>query len=59
LVGSPATLPPGADGPGGTAVTSNFYTLRDNLLAEFAATYEQHLVDGVAVLEIADVADLG
>ena len=38
LVGSPATLPPGADGPGGTAVTSNFYTLRDNLAAEVAGS---------------------
>ena len=28
---SPATLPSGADGPGGTAVTSNFYEPRDNL----------------------------
>ena len=27
---SPVTLPPGADGPGGTAVTSNFYEPRDN-----------------------------
>lgn len=30
---SPATLPRGADGPGGTAVTSNFYEPRDNLEA--------------------------
>jgi hypothetical protein len=28
-------------------------------LAELAVTDEQHLVDGVAVLEVADVADLG
>jgi hypothetical protein len=28
---SPVTLPRGADEPGGTAVTSNFYTRRDNL----------------------------
>jgi hypothetical protein len=31
LVGSPRTLPTGADAAGGTAVTSKFYELRDNL----------------------------
>jgi len=31
---SPLTLPPGADGPGGTAVTSKFYEPRDNLRQE-------------------------
>jgi hypothetical protein len=29
--GSPRTLPTGADAAGGTAVTSKFYELRDNL----------------------------
>jgi hypothetical protein len=32
LAGSPLTLPPEADGPGGTAVTTKFYEPRDNLL---------------------------
>ena len=65
MVGSPATLPPGADGPGGTAVTSKFYEPRDNLreserlaLGYVASRIVESTMIGVGIISLLSVLTL-